>query len=309
MEESLDPTRLKYFMQVLNSGSVRGAAEVLERDPSALSRAVGVLEKDCGTALLERRGRGVVPTDAGELLADYLRRQESQKQHLLAQMEAIRKVERGHIDIATGEGYVPWLIHHSLQTFMRTHPAITVSLEVCNSADIVSRVVDERADIGLLFQPPNDERIRSHHSHTQPIQALVLKAHPLTRLARPLELADLLPYPGATVTGRFGVRQHVEATEVSEGVKLTSLLTTNSFSALDDFVMAGLGYALRPRMPPPMHLNIPEVIALPMKNPLLNQGRSHVISRHGRMLPPAVVELLRQIVGDIANLKDVEAGK
>jgi DNA-binding transcriptional LysR family regulator len=301
MDDKLDTRRLRYFMQVLESGSVRGAAEVLDMDPSAVSRAVGLLEKECGTMLLERRGRGVAPTDAGELLSVYLRRQESQKQHLLAQMDAIRKVERGHIDIVAGEGYIDWLMRHSLQAFMRSHPAITVSLEVGSSDEIVRRVIDERAHIGLLFQPPRDERLRSHHSHPQPIQALVLESHPLARLGRPLKLADLLPYPGATLQRSFGVRQHIEAAEIGEGVRLPTLLTTSSFSALGYFVVAGLGYALSTRMSLPPHLDTAAVVELPMRNPLLHQGRSHVISRHGRMLAPAATELLRLVVDDMAR--------
>jgi DNA-binding transcriptional LysR family regulator len=249
-------------------------------DPSAVSRAVSLLEKECGTVLLERRGRGVAPTDAGELLSVYLRRQESQKQHLLAQMDAIRKVERGHIDIVAGEGYIDWLMRHSLQAFMREHPAITVSLEVGSSDEIVRRVIDERAHIGLLFQPPRDERLRSH---------------------RPLKLADLLPYPGATLQRSFGVRQHIEAAEIGEGVRLPTLLTTSSFSALGYFVVAGLGYALSTRMSLPPHLDTAAVVELPMRNPLLHQGRSHVISRHGRMLAPAATELLRLVVDDMAR--------
>ena len=299
MDDKLDTRRLRYFMQVLESGSVRGAAEVLDMDPSAVSRAVSLLEKECGTVLLERRGRGVAPTDAGELLSVYLRRQESQKQHLLAQMDAIRKVERG--DIVAGEGYIDWLMRNSLEAFMRSHPAITVSLEVGSSDEIVRRVVDERAHIGLLFQPPRDERLRSHHSHPQPIQALVLETHPLARLGRPLRLADLLPYPGATLQRSFGVRQHIEAAEIGEGVRLPTLLTTTSFSALGYFVVAGLGYALSTRMSLPPHLDTAAVVELPMRNPLLHQGRSHVISRHGRMLAPAATELLRLIVDDMVR--------
>ncbi len=41
------------------------------------------------------------------------------------------------------------------------------------------------------------------------------------------------------------------------------------------------------------------VAALPMKNALLHRGRSHVISRQGRTLPPAAMELLRIIVSDM----------
>ncbi len=298
MEDKLETRRLRYFMQVLESGSVRGAAEVLDMDPSAVSRAIGLLETECGTRLLERRGRGVVPTDAGELLAGYLRRQQSQKQHLLAQMDSIRKVERGHIDIVAGEGFVDWLMRNSLRTFMRAHPKITIALDVGSSDEIVKRIVDERAHIGMLFQPPKDERLRSHHSHPQPIETLVLKTHPLALLDRPLKLADLTPYPGATLHRSFGVRQHIEAAEISEGVRLNALLTTSSFSALGHFVAAGLGYALSTRLSLPAHLDTSEISALPMKNPLLYQGRTHIISRHGRVLAPAATELLRQIVSD-----------
>lgn len=299
MDDRLESRRLRYFMQVLESGSVRGAAEVLDMDPSALSRAVGILENECGTRLLERRGRGVVPTDAGELLAAYLRRQNSQKRHLLAQMASIEKVERGHIDIVAGEGFVDWLMHHSLRSFMRAHPAITVDLAVAGSDDIVRSVVEERAHIGLLFQPPKDERLRSHHSHPQPIQAIVAATHPLAQLQGPLSLADLLPYPGATLHRSFGVRQHIEAAEVSEGVRLPTVLTTSSFNAIGQFVAAGLGYALNTRLAFPSSLvDTQAFVSLPMKNPLLHQGRTHVVSRHGRTLSPAAMELLRLIVSD-----------
>ena len=79
MSAKLEPRRLHYFMEVLNSGSVRGAAGALGMDASAVSRALGLLEKEYGARLLERRGRGVAPTDAGQLLAAYLHRQQGER--------------------------------------------------------------------------------------------------------------------------------------------------------------------------------------------------------------------------------------
>lgn len=298
MDDRLDARRMRYFMQVLDSGSVRGAAEVLGMDPSAVSRAIGVLEEECGVRLLDRRGRGVVPTDAGELLATYVRRQHTQKQQLLAQLDDIQKVERGHIDIVAGEGFVDWLMRHSLQRFMAAHPGITVDLSVGSTDAVVREIVEERAHIGMLFQPPRDERLRSHHSHPEPILTLVLQTHPLAQLGRPLRLADLLPYRGATLHRDFGVRQHIEATEISEGVRLPTQLSTTSFHALGQFVMAGLGYALSARLPMPAAPDGSRVAALPMRNALLSQGRVHVVSRHGRVLPPAAALLLRMILED-----------
>lgn len=302
LQDTLDSRRLRYFMQVLEHGSVRGAAEALDMDPSAVSRAIGLLEQECGARLLERHGRGVVPTEAGLLLADYQRRQNSEQRQLLAQFDSIRKLERGHIDIVAGEGFIDWLMRHSLRDFMAEYPGITVDIEVGSTDDIVERIVEQHAHIGLVFQPPRDERLRTHHSHPQPIEALVLQAHPLTQLQRPLLLADLVPYPGAMLHRGFGVRQHIEAAEISEGLRLQPALTTTSFNAIAHFVTAGLGYALGARMPMPAYeISGERVVALPMANPLLSQGQAKVVTRQGRQLPPAAGVLLQRIVADIKH--------
>ncbi|MBS0531253.1 MAG: LysR family transcriptional regulator, partial [Proteobacteria bacterium] len=153
MDQKLEARRLRYFMHVLESGSVRAAAGALGMDASAVSRAVGLLEQECGIPLFERRGRGISPTDAGQLLAVYLRRQHSEKQNLLAQFDNIRKIESGHIALVTGEGYVHWLMRNILSRFSQRHPKITIDLRIESSDRIVSHVLEERAHIGILFNP------------------------------------------------------------------------------------------------------------------------------------------------------------
>ncbi len=300
-DDQLDMRRGRYFLQVVECGSVRGAAEVLGMDASAVSRAIGALEQDCGISLLARRGRGVVPTDAGEILVSYLRRQHRQKQQLLAQFDGIQKMERGHVDVVTGEGLLDWLMRGSLNSFMKEYAGITVDLSVASTDEIVRLVIEERAHIGLVFQPPRDERLRTHHACAQPIMAQVPASHPLTELGRPLMMADLLPYAGAALQRSFGVRQYVEAAELSEGVRLRNALITSSFSAVAHFVASGLGYTLGLQVALPAWLDRSRVRSLPMQSPLLSQGRIHVISRHGHMLPKAAATLLQRIVTDISQ--------
>ncbi|SFA90326.1 DNA-binding transcriptional regulator, LysR family [Collimonas sp. OK607] len=298
MSDKLETRRMRYFMKVIECGSVRGAADELNMDPSALSRAIATLEQDCGARLLDRHGRGVVATDAGELVAAHFRRQENMNQQLLTQLNSLQKGESGHIDIVAGEGFVDWLMRDVMKAFIAGHPEVSVTLDVCSTDEIVRRITEEIADIGLLFQPPRDDRLRSHVSHPGPIHAYVLKGHPLASHASntgPLKLADLLPYRGATLHRTFGVRQHIEAAQVSECVRLNTMLTTNSFSALGLFAAMGTGYALTPHVAVPQHLRGEILIGLPMKNPLLSQGRSHVISRQGKTLSRAAFELLSHI--------------
>ena len=181
-DDKLDPRRLRYFMQVVERGSVRGAAEALDMDASAVSRAIAQLEGDCGVSLLARHGRGIVVTEAGELLAVFARRLQNQKQQLLGQLDKIQKVALGHVDLVGGEGFVEWLTRNSLQRFMTDRPGITVDLDVAGTEEIVRRIVDERAHIGLVFRPPRDERLRLHGACPMPIVALVCESHPLARL-------------------------------------------------------------------------------------------------------------------------------
>jgi DNA-binding transcriptional LysR family regulator len=64
----LELRRLKLLREVAARGTVHGAARALDYTPSAISQQLAVLEREAGTALLERAGRGVRLTDAGRVL-------------------------------------------------------------------------------------------------------------------------------------------------------------------------------------------------------------------------------------------------
>ncbi|MGN1288410.1 MAG: LysR family transcriptional regulator substrate-binding protein, partial [Bradyrhizobium sp.] len=106
------------------------------------------------------------------------------------------------------------------------------------------------------------------------------------------------PYPGAAMHPNYGLRQHIQAAEISEGVRLNFAFTTASFDALAHYVTAGLGYALVSRLAM-TEADAAKVTALPLKNALLHRGRTHVVSRQGRTLPPAAMKLLRMMVGEM----------
>src|SRR6476620_6866547 len=66
--------RLATFLAVYEAGSVRGAAEALHVTPPAVSAAIAALDDALGTPLFSKAGRGIVPTDAGEIFAGYVRK-------------------------------------------------------------------------------------------------------------------------------------------------------------------------------------------------------------------------------------------
>ena len=65
----MDLRQLEAVREVVATGSVTGAAEVLHCSPSAVSQQLRIAERLAGTALFERVGRGVRATPAGAALA------------------------------------------------------------------------------------------------------------------------------------------------------------------------------------------------------------------------------------------------
>ncbi|MEJ8820563.1 LysR family transcriptional regulator [Variovorax humicola] len=301
MPEPLDWRRVHYFRQVVASGSVRAAAEQLGVEASAVSRAASQLEKECGMVLLERRGRGVVPTDAGLLLATYARRQLDVQATFFAEIDNLRNASRGHVDLVLGEGMLDLFFDPLVADYLRAHPQVTLTLNVASTAESVALLLEDKVQIGVVFQPPPDVRLRSHHlTASTPIQAIVHRSHPLTHIDRPLLLSDLLAYPGAAMLESFGVRQHVRAAEISEQVQLHNVLIASSFKVLWQFANAGLGYALTTASAPfAARIHMPDVVALPMANPILNRGHMHVMTHAGRHLSPAANALLAHLLQGI----------
>src|SRR5690606_38838815 len=65
----VDLQRLRAFQAVVRTGSISQAAKTLGYTNSAVSQQVSALQRETGLVLLERLGRGVVPTAAGIALA------------------------------------------------------------------------------------------------------------------------------------------------------------------------------------------------------------------------------------------------
>lgn len=97
---------LRYFLAVVRTGSVRAAAETLHVAASAVSRQIIEMEAEIGQTLLERLPRGVVPTEAGRIVAEHAQRQADERLLLDDRLKRLQGVQEGTVRIWCGGGFL-----------------------------------------------------------------------------------------------------------------------------------------------------------------------------------------------------------
>jgi DNA-binding transcriptional LysR family regulator len=143
--------QLQYFVTVVEERSVSRAAVRLNMTQPPLSTSVRLLEKEIGVDLLRRHARGVEPTDAGLYLADEARQLLRRLEEVTVRARAVGAGRTGRLAIATVTAASWHLLPSILRTFHQRAPE--VELDVVDSApdDVVERVRDGRAGVGLVY--------------------------------------------------------------------------------------------------------------------------------------------------------------
>ena len=293
--KEINAKRLTYFYEAVSLGTVRAAADKLNVAPSAISRQITQLEEEMACLLIERHRKGVRPTEAGELLLRYYREARSNEEACLSELQSIRGLKTGHITLAVGEGFIGDIMSKALPQFQALHPDLTLSLYVAGSNELIRRIDEDEAHIGVLFHPPHHQKLRSHEISLHPLRAIVPPNHPLTLLKRPVQLEEMMPYPIALQEAEFGVRQLISVAEFKHRIRFSPAMTVNSFSLLKEFVRSDMGVTILPDFVVRRELEDGLVVSLPIEDSILTSGEVHIVTRLGRQLTEAPLALLKHL--------------
>ena len=158
---SVTLTQLRSFLAVLRSGSVTAAADELVVTQPSVSAAITALAREVGTPLLERDGRGVRPTPAGDAFAPYatdvIGLLDTGRQAALEAAAASERILRIAAVTTAAESFVPTL----MRAYSLEHPEVRLGLSVGNRGQVLDGLLGHSADVAFGGRPPNDERIRA----------------------------------------------------------------------------------------------------------------------------------------------------
>ena len=190
---ALNLRRLKYFVRIVDIGSLTQAAEVLHIAQPALSQQVATLEGEFRQQLLLRTKRGVVPTEAGKVLYRHA-------QAILKQFEQAREDVRNAGRVLAGQvsvGLAPGAAASALalpllKTVRARHPDVVLYLNESLGTVLCDQVGNGRMDLAVLY------------GGRSPVQGLRFE---------PLLSEELVLVAPA---GRFGSRRELALAELGE---------------------------------------------------------------------------------------------
>lgn len=158
---NFDVDTLRSFATGIELGSFAQAAGRLNRSTSAVSAQLKKLERQAGTPLLRKAGRGMVLTEAGETMLGYARRLLELNDEAVA---AIRGVElAGRVRLGMQEDFGESLLPAVLGRFARTHPRLRIEARIARNAELLDGVNKGKLDLALAWEAgtgsPHAERV------------------------------------------------------------------------------------------------------------------------------------------------------
>lgn len=145
--------RLKYFVKIVDIGSLTQAAEILHIAQPALSQQVATLEGELDQQLLIRTKRGVTPTEAGKVLYAHARAILRQCEQAQLAVNSISHTLSGAVAIGLTPGTaVSSIALPLLQTVRAELPDVQVYLRENDSNQLHARLLGRELDMALLHE-------------------------------------------------------------------------------------------------------------------------------------------------------------
>lgn len=237
------PRAIRYLLAVAEHHSFTRAAEVLYVSQPTLSQQIKQLEDLLDVQLLDRSGRTVRLTAAGEVYLHHARRAMGELDAAKRAIHELNDLSRGSIRL----GMTPitdYLTTPLLEHFNACYPGITVSTLEMPQDDIPDALSADRVDLGIAFSSAltteeSSDEIDSHILFLETLSLAVGKDHPLAGERGPLSKHALEQEPLVLFNPDYALRRHIDMYCLEQGIRPPVSIEATSLSVILEIVRLG----------------------------------------------------------------------
>ena len=250
---AIESRRLRVFVEVVRQGGFSRAAECLHATQPTVSKAVQQLESELRVQLLDRVGRRIALTAAGNLVYRRAVALLAQNDDLVAELAELRGLKSGVLRIGFPRLGPSALLARMFALFRRRYPGIEVALGVHSGQKMRELVRAGELDLGVLGYPIEAEFERQEICSEQ-LVVLLPREHPAA--ARPaVMLGRVAGMPVIMPDEDSIVYKIINAAYQRAGITPRVAARCHDADLMFELVAAGLGVAFLPRVLAHRHRN------------------------------------------------------
>ena len=187
---NLNQLKLFYFTARYQSPSI--AAEALSISQPAVTTGIHRLEEHYGVKLLQRKGKNMALTEAGEAL--YELAEKIFEIELLAEdcIRNFQEKKEKQIHIHASETFGAYYLPDFINRFNQSYPQVKISVDIMLTDQVVENTLSVKNDVGFVSYPVQEDRLLISEVLEDNFVVIVSPDHPLAqkRVIRPVDLKD-----------------------------------------------------------------------------------------------------------------------
>jgi DNA-binding transcriptional LysR family regulator len=307
---ALDLRRLRFLREFEERGTLGAVAAALGYSPSTVSQQLALLEKEVGTRLFEKAGRGVRLTDAGHLLAQHARVLLSTAEAAEADLAALSGDIRGTVRAGGLQSAARRLLVPAVARMKVDHPQVRLEIFELELEQALPGLRLGAVDLAIGDEydghpRPRPAGLRFTLLLEEPLKMVLPATHPLARPGGPVAIAELRSDVWTASAEGTGHHAMVVGTCRALGGYEPDLRHRSSDADVQlELVRAAAAVALMPALTLPTEdpaLAIRDVAEATLKRRLVAVTRD-------TSSPPALTAFLTAVTDQAHNLNQAESG-
>jgi DNA-binding transcriptional LysR family regulator len=242
-----DLRQLEIFRKVVELGSFSKAAKAVFLAQASVSERIATLENLVGTNLLDRLGRQIMPTKAGEILYKHAVLLLDMKRTACLEIQDFLGIKQGEIHI--GGSTIPgeYILPKIIGNFREEYPLISVVLSISDTHDIEGRILNGHLELGIVGSRHSNRNL-IYHTLWKDELVLAVPAHHRLAKRKTVSIEELSKEPfilRQTGSGTLKIMEDYFKTSDSKAIDSYHVVARfGTSTAVKEGIKAGLGISV-----------------------------------------------------------------
>lgn len=291
--------QLRYFVAIVDHGSLSRAARVLHIVQPALTQQIQQLEEELGTSLLHRSAQGMQATDAGKIFYEHALAILKQIADAKSAVNQSTDKPSGTVALGIPQSASGALALPLLKAVRAAYPDIVFQLTEELTGNLTEQLASGRLNLAILF---DDGQLGKFHSKPLVEEEMMFITRADSQFAckqKSITLEDVLAVPLILPSIQHGVRPRIEQVVRDHGKRIDNVIDITSIAILKSAILADMGATILPVSPLLAEIQRGEMCACVISDVALSRTVSLCSSKNIPLTTAAMA--VEKLVLDVAH--------